>query len=89
MNSVDAPLYSSFPHFYNADPSLLEQIDGLNPQKELHESYLKIQPKTGIPLEALVRLQVNLKVSKSPKIRIMSKLPNMILPIMWIEEVRI
>ncbi|KAK9754137.1 CD36 family [Popillia japonica] len=82
----DAPLYSSFPHFYNADPSLLEQIDGLNPQKELHESYLKIQPKTGIPLEALVRLQVNLKVSKSPKIRIMSKLPNMILPIMWIEE---
>ncbi|KAI4454658.1 scavenger receptor class b type-1 sr-b1 [Holotrichia oblita] len=82
----DAPLYSSFPHFYNADPSLLEQVEGLNPKQELHESYLKIQPKTGVPLEALIRLQVNLKVNKSPKIRMMSKLPNMMLPIMWIEE---
>lgn len=83
----DAPLYASFPHFYKADPSLLDKVDGLNPQQELHGSYLKIQPKLGVPLEALIRLQVNLKVERTPNIKVMSKLPNIVLPIMWLEEV--
>ncbi|KRT83428.1 hypothetical protein AMK59_4603, partial [Oryctes borbonicus] len=82
----DAPLYASLPHFYKGDPSLLNNVEGLNPKAELHGSHLKIQPKLGIPLEALIRLQVNLKVERTPNIRVMSKLPNIILPIMWLEE---
>lgn len=40
----DAPVYLSFPHFYDADPSLLTNFDGLKPDKEKHETYFMIQP---------------------------------------------
>lgn len=40
----DAPVYLSFPHFLDADPSLNESVDGLNPDREKHQSYFKIQP---------------------------------------------
>lgn len=38
------PTLTSFPHFYQADESIIEQIDGLDPQKELHESYVDLHP---------------------------------------------
>lgn len=41
---VDAPVYLSYPHFYQADPVLLQHFEGLNPQKEKHENYFLIQP---------------------------------------------
>lgn len=37
-------MLSSFPHFYKADKSLLEQIDGLNPRQEDHETYIDLHP---------------------------------------------
>lgn len=39
---VGAPLTISMPHFYNADPSLLEKIaEGLYPDKQKHQIFLK------------------------------------------------
>lgn len=43
-----APVYLSFPHFYRADPKLLEAIEGLKPVEKLHETYFKIQPVSRI-----------------------------------------
>lgn len=40
----DAPVYLSFPHFYNADPRLLDDVEGLSPDQEKHETFFKIQP---------------------------------------------
>ena len=34
----------SFPHFYNADPFYLSQVDGLNPVKEKHEFFMAFEP---------------------------------------------
>nr|XP_022905931.1 scavenger receptor class B member 1-like isoform X2 [Onthophagus taurus] len=82
----DAPIYASFPHFYKGDPHLLDQIQGLSPSEKDHGSYIKIQPKLGVPLEALIRLQVNLKVERAPNVAVVSKFPSIILPLMWIEE---
>lgn len=39
-----APIVVSFPHFYQADPAYINAIDGLNPNKEEHETYLDLQP---------------------------------------------
>lgn len=39
-----APIVVSFPHFYQADPTYINAIDGLNPNKEEHETYLDLQP---------------------------------------------
>lgn len=43
-NVSDAPVYVSFPHFLDADPSLLAPFEGLNPSKEKHETIFKVQP---------------------------------------------
>jgi len=45
---IDAPVYLSFPHFYKADPKLLEDVEGLSPDQEKHETFLKIQPVSTI-----------------------------------------
>lgn len=84
----NAPVYLSYPHFYDADPSLLEKIDGLKPDKEKHETYFMIQPKLGVPLEGWVRVQLNMKVDRAPNIRInnVNNFPDMMFPVMWLEE---
>ena len=38
------PLVASLPHFYEAEPVLLEGIDGLNPVKEQHETAIDVEP---------------------------------------------
>lgn len=49
--NFDQPMFISYPHFYLADPSYLEAVEGLSPNKEKHESYITLEPKTGITLE--------------------------------------
>lgn len=44
MNPSGAPVYISNPHFYLADPTLLDAVDGLKPNQSQHETYFKIQP---------------------------------------------
>lgn len=41
---VKGPILISNPHFYMGDPSLVEFVSGLNPQKELHENYMIFEP---------------------------------------------
>ncbi|XP_029158687.1 scavenger receptor class B member 1 isoform X2 [Nylanderia fulva] len=81
-----APVYISFPHFYKADPTLLNAVDGLKPVAKLHETYFKIQPKLGVPVEAKVRVQLNLKVEQQRNIAVVSKFSDIVFPIMWLEE---
>ena len=52
----------SFPHFYLADPFYGEQVEGLNPQKDLHEFHIDLEPSLGVPSKVRARLQVNILV---------------------------
>lgn len=49
--NFDQPMFISYPHFYLADPSYVNAVEGLFPNKEKHESYITLEPKTGITLE--------------------------------------
>ncbi|KAK6644994.1 hypothetical protein RUM43_001270 [Polyplax serrata] len=82
----EAPVFLSYPHFLQADPSLLDAVEGLKPDVEKHQTVFKIQNKLGVPLEGLVRVQMNLKISKVSNIKVVAKFPDIIFPIMWIEE---
>ncbi|CAH1164763.1 unnamed protein product [Phaedon cochleariae] len=82
----DAPVYLSFPHFFEADPTLAEPFEGLSPNRERHQSYFKIQPKLGVPIEGKIRAQLNLKVEHSPYVAPAKDFPSIIFPIMWVEE---
>ncbi|KAM7356549.1 scavenger receptor class B member debris buster isoform 1-T2 [Cochliomyia hominivorax] len=81
-----APVYLSNPHFYQADNSLLESVEGLTPNETEHETYFKIQPKLGVPLEGKVRIQLNLKVTQARDIYPVKNFRNFIFPVMWLEE---
>ncbi|XP_018563143.1 scavenger receptor class B member 1 [Anoplophora glabripennis] len=82
----DAPVYLSFPHFLDADPNLTKPFEGLSADREKHESYFKIQPKLGVPVEGKIRAQLNLKIDQAPYITVVKDFPSIIFPIMWLEE---
>lgn len=39
-----SPVFMSYPHFYGADEYYGNQIEGMNPDREKHESYITIEP---------------------------------------------
>ena len=46
------------PHFWNADSNLVTQMNGVKPDRELHDTFLDIEPITGVALSAHKRIQV-------------------------------
>ncbi|NP_001279072.1 lysosome membrane protein 2-like [Callorhinchus milii] len=81
-----APIFISSPHFYNGDQKLVEDIDGLNPSKEAHQTFLDIEPKTGIPVRIAKRLQLNIHVETVPNIVQTGKIRTMFLPVLFLNE---
>ena len=68
-----SPQYVSLPHFYLADPALLEQFhpeSDLHPDQNLHSSHLRLG-EDGTLWEAAVRLQVNVLYRELPHIEIL------------------
>ncbi len=53
------PVFVSFPHFYLGDPSLVAAIKGLDPNIHRHETYIDVEPQTGLLARAEKKLQVN------------------------------
>ncbi len=56
--NFNQPMFQSYPHFFLADSSYLDSVEGLLPNKEKHESYITLEPKTGIVLEVSLILSV-------------------------------
>jgi len=77
----------SYPHFYKSDPSFLEAIEGLEPNKELHESYFYIQPKSGTPINLASRFQINMVLQNIGHMARVEKFPHMTIPLLWFEIV--
>ncbi|XP_056138966.1 lysosome membrane protein 2a isoform X2 [Lampris incognitus] len=84
-----APIVVSFPHFYQADEKYITAIDGLRPNKEEHETYLDLQPTTGVPIRACKRAQLNIilkRIQGFPKTKFINET---IFPIMFVNETAI
>lgn len=59
----NSPAYVSLPHFYLADPALLDQFhpdSDLHPNPTDHSAHLTLMPKQGIPLDVAIRMQINI-----------------------------
>lgn len=39
-----SPVFMSFPHFYAGDQFYLDQVEGLEPSEEKHQSYFTLEP---------------------------------------------
>lgn len=83
------PVAVSNPHFLNFPGPWNDYIDGFHPTDKDHSSYIVIEPKTGVLLEAVGRIQVNFPM---PSLKVfpeqIQKFHNMILPFFWMEWVR-
>lgn len=79
----DLPLFISWPHFMDADPSYQQAIQGLKPNFEKHQTYLNLEPNTGTPIDFIARLQVNAEID--PKFSLFPKLKRLMFPILWQE----
>lgn len=81
-----APLFLSQPHFYNADPVLVDAVRGLHPNPEEHSLFLDIHPVTGIPMNCSVKLQLSLFVKEVKGIGQTGNIRPVVLPLLWFGE---
>lgn len=81
------PIYISLPHFLFASPSLIEQIKGLSPNEQHHETFLDVEPTTGFTLNFAKRIQVNMMYGPSNVVTVFKKVKDYtIFPIVWMNE---
>lgn len=84
--SFNASVYMSFPHFYMADPSYLEAIEGLRPEREKHEFFMALEPNAGVPMDVGGGFQANYYMEPIPGITLYENVPTVMIPMMWCEE---
>ncbi|KAL1139783.1 hypothetical protein AAG570_006760 [Ranatra chinensis] len=82
-----APIFISYPHFYKADPRLLENVSGLQPDPEKHEFTMTVEPTLGATIDLKARFQINLLVKPNPHVLLYNQVPRpMYMPVMWFDE---
>ncbi|KAM9450698.1 lysosome membrane protein 2-like isoform 2-T2 [Clarias gariepinus] len=81
-----APIIVSFPHFYLADQKYIDAIEGISPVHEHHQTFLDLNPTTGVPVRTAKRVQINIKLNKIPGFPITKNLNDIIFPVMFFNE---
>uniref|UniRef100_A0A8C8ZLJ4 Scavenger receptor class B member 2 n=1 Tax=Prolemur simus TaxID=1328070 RepID=A0A8C8ZLJ4_PROSS len=81
-----APIIMSFPHFYQADERFVSAIEGMHPNKEDHETFVDINPLTGMILKAAKRFQINIYVKKLDDFVETGDIRTMVFPVMYLNE---
>lgn len=79
----NAPIYLSLPHFLDADSSFGNEIEGLQPNPEKHDFFMDIEPRTGAPVVASARVQINLAISRPPGLIRLRNIPEIMFPVFW------
>jgi len=81
-----SPVMLSWPHFFQADPKLINAIDGLKPNRAKHQMSIDIQPTTGSGLGGKVRSQINIQMSKVEGVKQAEGLRDLLLPVVWFSD---
>lgn len=81
-----APIIMSSPHFYQADQKFVDDIWGMKPNKEEHQTFADINPLTGIVLQGAKRVQVNVYLQQHSSFSQTGKIQTLVFPVMYINE---
>ena len=84
--AVDISL--SFPHFLHGDPKLHTMVEGTNPDPARHQSYLEIEPESGLILSSSLRMQCNLDFLNPGALNIshFSNFSETVYPMLWFDR---
>ena len=80
------PIVISTPHFLDSDSETINSIEGLNPNKEHHETFLDIEPNTGVTMRVNKRIQINMPLKRYADFPALVDVPEVIFPVLWINE---
>ncbi|XP_040029414.2 platelet glycoprotein 4 [Gasterosteus aculeatus] len=81
------PIFISLPHFLYGSEYLREDVKGLHPNKEHHDTFLDVEPTTGFTLRFAKRIQVNMMYGPSKNITVLQKVRDYtIFPLVWMNE---
>ncbi|XP_046460868.1 protein croquemort-like isoform X1 [Daphnia pulex] len=78
-----SPAFVSFPHYYEADTFFQNQVEGLNPQKDLHQFHVDLEPRTATPLKVAARFQINILMQSIPGIDVVEDVREVYMPVIW------
>ncbi|XP_052868749.1 protein croquemort-like [Anopheles cruzii] len=81
-----SPTFVSFPHFYLADESYQTAVDGMRPNRTVHEFYMAIETKTGIPLDVRAQLQINEHLQLIKTFSMYKNAPDVMVPMLWFRQ---
>jgi hypothetical protein len=85
LPDLGTPVYLSKPHFLDGDDSLIHSIGGITePDKDKHNTYIEVEPITGITMNARSRMQVNLKVQQTDLWY--RNVSQAVMPILWLDS---
>lgn len=80
-----APVVMSTPHFYHGSEEDINQL-GLHPVASEHETYLDIEPNTGVTFRAAKRIQANIPIKRYGDLPAYRNIPEVIVPVFWVNE---
>jgi len=80
-----APVFVSQPHFLNGD-FYKDTVIGMSPNESIHNTFIDVEPTTGIVMKGAKRLQMNLAITPNPYIQELNQIPDMLFPLLWLEE---
>ncbi|KAG5888817.1 hypothetical protein JTB14_016019 [Gonioctena quinquepunctata] len=82
----DTSVASSYPHFLYGDENLSRIVDGMQPDKDKHETYVVVEPVTGVPIEGSTRLQINIVMKNMTGFNSqLQKLSGAVIPVAWVD----
>eukprot|EP01104_Vermistella_antarctica_P017998 TRINITY_DN6538_c0_g1_i1.p1 TRINITY_DN6538_c0_g1~~TRINITY_DN6538_c0_g1_i1.p1 ORF type:complete len:578 (+),score=110.87 TRINITY_DN6538_c0_g1_i1:159-1892(+) len=83
--SQGAPIFISKPHFLDADPYYLSMLEGISPPNAtIHDTFLDVEPNTGLVMNAAKRLQMNVMVQ--PLLLLYPNITTTYVPVFWVQE---
>ncbi|XP_067663480.1 lysosome membrane protein 2-like [Haliotis asinina] len=81
-----SPVMMSQPHFLAADQSVIDGVEGMHPIRAEHETFVDVEPMTGVAMNVAKKLQINVYVEPISHIKDTEKITPVFLPILWLNE---
>ncbi|XP_054280593.1 scavenger receptor class B member 1-like isoform X4 [Macrosteles quadrilineatus] len=77
------PIALSYPHFMDGDEELVNNVEGIHPDPNLHSTFFVINPESGLPLQLSVKMQINMALGDLSSIANSKLFSHLVLPMLW------
>jgi len=84
--ALGIPLYASQAHMYGVDPVYADTVTGLTPNRDLHTSYINVEPFSGITMNAGKVAEIQIRIGPTFRAEYADLAPNTYLPVFWYVE---